>query len=52
MRASGATTNTEGTGRDPCWQAGFDHASKVLLEKPWQGEVDPLAGIAIHEAKD
>jgi NTE family protein len=34
------------------WQAGFDHASKALLEKPWQGEVDPLAGIVIHEAKD
>jgi NTE family protein len=34
------------------WRAGFDHASKVLLDKPWQCEVDPLAGIVIHEAKE
>jgi len=34
------------------WQAGFDHASKVLVKKPWQAEVDPLAGIVIHEAMD
>lgn len=32
------------------WQAGFDHASKVLREKPWQEPVDPLAGIVIHES--
>jgi NTE family protein len=32
------------------WQAGFDHATKVLAEKPWEGPIDPLAGIVIHEA--
>jgi NTE family protein len=32
------------------WQAGFDHATKVLAEKPWQAAVDPLAGIVIHES--
>ena len=32
------------------WKAGFEHANKVLHERPWQGPVDPLAGIVIHEA--
>ena len=31
------------------WQAGFEHANKALQEKPWDGPVDPLAGIVIHE---
>jgi NTE family protein len=31
------------------WKAGHDHARKVLAEKPWEAEVDPLAGIVIHE---
>ncbi|MDP2331586.1 MAG: patatin-like phospholipase family protein [Reyranella sp.] len=31
------------------WKAGHDHARKVLAEKPWEGEVDTLAGIVIHE---
>jgi len=40
------------TGIESRWKAGHDHARKVLAEKPWQGEVDPLAGIVIHEAVD
>ena len=40
------------TGIERRWKAGFDHASKVLREKPWQGPVDPLAGIVIHESVD
>jgi NTE family protein len=31
------------------WKAGFEHASEVLREKPWEAPVDPLAGIVIHE---
>ena len=31
------------------WKAGFDHASRVLLAKPWEASADPLAGIVIHE---
>ena len=31
------------------WKAGHDHARKVLAEKPWEAEVDALAGIVIHE---
>jgi NTE family protein len=31
------------------WKAGQDHARKVLAEKPWEGPVDTLAGIVIHE---
>jgi NTE family protein len=34
------------------WQAGFDHATKVLREKPWEAPVDPLAGIVIHESAE
>ncbi len=31
------------------WKAGHDHARKVLEEKPWEGAVDTLAGVVIHE---
>lgn len=34
------------------WAAGFEHASRVLREKPWQAPADPLAGIVIHEANN
>jgi NTE family protein len=34
------------------WKAGFDHATKVLREKPWEAPVDPLAGIVIHESTE
>ena len=34
------------------WKAGHDHARKVLAEKPWQGTVDMLAGVVIHEASE
>lgn len=32
------------------WKAGYDHARKVLADKPWQQQADLLAGIVIHEA--
>jgi NTE family protein len=31
------------------WKAGHDHAREVLARKPWQGTVDTLAGVVIHE---
>jgi NTE family protein len=34
------------------WKAGFDHANRVLRERPWEAPVDPLAGIVIHELVD
>jgi NTE family protein len=34
------------------WKAGFEHARRVLAEKPWEGPVDPLAGIVVHEASE
>ena len=34
------------------WKAGYDHARKVLAQKPWEGEVDMLAGVVIHEASE
>ena len=37
------------TGIRTRWQAGYAHAQRVLAEKPWEGEWDPLQGIVIHE---
>ncbi len=34
------------------WKAGYDHARKVLVEKPWAAAADMLAGIVIHEASE
>ncbi|MDI1286694.1 MAG: patatin-like phospholipase family protein [Reyranella sp.] len=34
------------------WKAGHDHARKVLADRPWEGTVDMLAGIVIHEADE
>ena len=34
------------------WQAGYDHAQRVLAAKPWEQEFDPLQGIVIHEDGD
>lgn len=34
------------------WKAGYDHARKVLVEKPWEAEADLLAGVVIHEASE
>jgi len=40
------------TGIRSRWQAGYAHARRVLMEKPWEGAVEPLQGIAIHEMRD
>ena len=40
------------SGIESRWKAGHDHARKVLAEKPWQGAVDTLAGVVIHEATE
>ncbi len=34
------------------WKAGFEHATKVLCEKPWERPCDSLAGIVIHESAE
>ncbi len=34
------------------WRAGYEHARRVLAEKPWQGEVDTLQGVIVHEHMD
>lgn len=33
------------------WEAGYEHGQRVLLEKPWECEVDLLQGIVIHESQ-
>jgi NTE family protein len=40
------------TGIRTRWEAGYAHAQRVLAAKPWLGEVDPLAGVAIHDSAD
>ena len=34
------------------WKAGYEHARRVLAERPWECEPDPLRGIVIHERTD
>lgn len=34
------------------WQAGYEHARRVISEKPWDREVDVLQGIVIHESME
>ncbi len=31
------------------WRAGYEHAQRVLAEKPWECDVDALTGIVVHE---
>jgi NTE family protein len=34
------------------WEAGYEHAMRVLSEKPWECEVDMLQGVVIHESPE
>jgi NTE family protein len=34
------------------WNAGYEHGLKVIASKPWEGDVDPLQGIVIHESSE
>ncbi len=34
------------------WQAGYEHAQRVLAEKPWECDVDMLQGIVVHESEE
>jgi NTE family protein len=31
------------------WQAGYAGTLRVLEKKPWQGELDPLQAVVLHE---
>ncbi len=31
------------------WQAGYEYIMQVIAQQPWDADVDPLTGIAIHE---
>ena len=31
------------------WEAGFEHTSAMLEQKPWEGEFDPLEGVILHQ---
>jgi NTE family protein len=34
------------------WRAGYEHAMRVLAEKPWECEVETLQGIVVHESME
>jgi len=34
------------------WRAGYEHARRVLAEKPWECDVDTLTGVVVHESAD
>jgi len=34
------------------WQAGYEHAQRVVAEQPWVCHVDPLQGVLIHESSE
>jgi NTE family protein len=31
------------------WEAGFEHTKHMLEKKPWEGELDPLEGVILHQ---
>jgi NTE family protein len=33
------------------WGAGYDDTRRVLAERPWEKEVDPMAGVAVYDSK-
>jgi NTE family protein len=33
------------------WRAGYDDTSRVLEQRPWEEEVDPMVGVAVHDCK-
>ena len=34
------------------WRAGYEHARRVVTEKPWECDVDTLTGAVVHESAD
>ena len=34
------------------WQAGYEQTMRAIDQAPWQREVDPLAGVFLHEPQD
>jgi NTE family protein len=33
------------------WKAGHDDTARVLEQRPWEAEVDPMDGVAVHDCK-
>jgi NTE family protein len=33
------------------WKAGHDDTARVLEQRPWQAEVDPMVGAVVHDCK-
>jgi NTE family protein len=33
------------------WRAGHDDTARVLKQRPWETEIDPMVGVAVHDCK-
>jgi NTE family protein len=33
------------------WKAGHDDTARVLEQRPWEAEVDPMVGVAVHDCQ-
>lgn len=33
------------------WEAGYEQTMRMLDQAPWEGDIDPLAGVILHEPK-
>jgi NTE family protein len=33
------------------WKAGHDDTARVLEKRPWENEVDPVDGVAVHDCE-
>jgi NTE family protein len=33
------------------WKAGHDDTARALERRPWENEVDPMAGVAVHDCE-
>jgi NTE family protein len=33
------------------WQAGYADTCRVLERRPWESEIDPMVGVAVHQVQ-
>ena len=31
------------------WKAGYDDTSRALEERPWEADINPIIGVAVHD---
>ena len=50
-KAIPATSISPAQGFAPRWKAGHDDTARALEKRPWENEVDPMAGVAVHDCE-